>query len=170
MFGQNAKISLVKLIIGLGNPGREYEKNRHNVGHLFVEFFQEKLENTILEIKTFKTKCFMNDSGKCVAEKAHFFKVSPENLFIVHDDLDIKLGEYKIQRGVGPKIHYGINSIEETLATKDFWRVRIGVDARQDEFRIPGEKYVLENFSPEEIIVLQKVFQHVREDLLKIIT
>jgi PTH1 family peptidyl-tRNA hydrolase len=160
----------MKLIIGLGNPGSGYEKNRHNVGHLFVDFFQEKLEGVTLNVKIFKTECFMNDSGSWVAEKTNFFKIAPENLFVVHDDLDIKFGEYKIQRGVGPKIHYGINSIEENLGTKDFWRVRIGVDARQDEFRIPGEKYVLENFSPEEITTLQKVFQPVREDLLKLLT
>jgi len=79
------------------------------------------------------------------------------DLYIVHDDLDIKLGEYKIQKGKGPKVHKGINSIEKALGTDDFWRVRVGVDNRDSNNRTPGEQYVLQDFTSEEKEILDKV-------------
>lgn len=155
----------MKLIIGLGNPGRKYEMNRHNAGHLFVDFFLKKMEGEAVEAKVFKSESFMNDSGKWVSEKVNFFKVSPKDLVLVHDDLDLRFGEFKIQFGVGPKVHYGVNSVEEALGTKDFWRVRIGVDARTVDSRTPGEAYVLESFSEEEMGQLEGLFGEILEKL-----
>ncbi len=144
----------MKLLIGLGNPGEKYKNNRHNVGHMFVDFLG----------RGEKTDCFMNESGKFVRRWADFYKVGPEDLYIVHDDLDIPLGQFKIQLGVGPKVHYGIQSAEKELGTKDFWRVRIGVDARDPENRTPGEQYVLEDFSAEEQEKLKGVFDAISKD------
>lgn len=155
----------MKLIIGLGNPGSRYETNRHNVGHLFVDFFLKKMEGETIDAKVFRSESFMNDSGKWVAEKVNFFKVSPEDLVLVHDDLDLRFGEFKIQLGVGPKIHYGVNSVEEALGTKNFWRVRIGVDARSTENRVDGEIYVLQNFTKDEQNLIDGVFEGVIEKL-----
>ena len=77
-------------------------------------------------------------------------KLPTSNLFVVHDDLDLPLGKFKIQKGVGPRLHNGIESIENHLMTKDFFRVRIGIDNRTPENWIDGETYVLQDFRPEE--------------------
>lgn len=144
----------MKLIIGLGNPGEKYRGNRHNVGHQFVERAK----------KGFKTDVFMNDSGRFVAAKLNFLKLKPADLYVVHDDLDIRLGEYKIQMGIGPKVHNGVSSIEAALGTKDFWRIRIGVDNRDPDNRTPGEDYVLQNFSSDEKKIIEEVFDAILKD------
>lgn len=115
-----------------------------------------------------KPQTFMNESGKAVRKILtnnqfsiiNKFSIS-NDLYVVHDDLDIRLGEFKIQKGRGPKLHNGIESIENHLHTKDFWRVRIGVDNRNPENRIPGEAYVLQDFTGEELMILKTAFQEI---------
>lgn len=141
----------MKLIIGLGNPGEKYKNNRHNVGHMFVDQTGQGI----------KTDCFMNESGAFVSQKFNFYKIPIEDLYIVHDDLDISLGQYKIQKGTGPKVHNGINNIEEVLKSADFWRIRIGVDNRDPNNRTPGDIYVLQDFTKEEKEILKKVFEEI---------
>lgn len=136
----------MKLFIGLGNPGKKFKNNRHNVGHMFVDFAKQGV----------KTNLFMNDSGK--------FVKSQKDFIIIHDDLDLKLGTYKIQFGKGPELHYGIQSVEKELGTKDFWRIRVGVDNRDPSDREPGESYVLKDFTPEERKVLEGVFDAIVKD------
>lgn len=153
----------MKLIVGLGNPGESYRGNRHNVGYMFIdEFAKSKLPQGII---TKKTGLFMNSSGEAVKKFIQESKIKPDELCIVHDDLDIPLGIYKIQLGKGPKLHYGIASIEGSLGTDDFWRVRIGVDNRDIESRIPGEEYVLQDFTPDESVILQNVLKKAALDL-----
>lgn len=158
----------MKLIVGLGNPGEKYKGNRHNVGYVFIdELVKSKLpQNTVVK----KTGLFMNSSGEAVKKFTQENKIRPEDLYIVHDDLDIPLGGYKVQLGKGPKLHYGISSIEGSIGTSDFWRVRIGVDNRDIESRIPGEEYVLEDFTSDELAVLQTVLKKAALDLRKRIT
>ncbi len=159
----------MKLLIGLGNPGKQYEKNRHNAGQRFVRKANLKLEN--FNLKSMETNTFMNESGEAVRRWVAFYRVKPEDLYIAHDDLDIPLGEYKIQFGVGPQLHYGIQSVEKELGTKDFWRVRIGVDNRPASRRAgiprtPGEEYVLQDFTKEELEILeQRAFPKIVEEL-----
>lgn len=136
----------MKLVIGLGNPGKEHQYNRHNVGYLFVDRAK----------KGVKTNLFMNGSGK-------FFK-GKKDFMVVHDDLDLRLGSYKIQFGKGPELHYGIQSIEKELGTKDFWRIRIGVDNRDPKNRELGESYVLKDFTKEELKILEGVFDAILKD------
>lgn len=156
----------MKLVIGLGNPGDKYRNNRHNVGHMVVD---ELLKSGLPKgVAAKKTDVFMNESGLSVKKLVDFYKVSPENLYIIHDDLDIKLGEYKIQKGKGPRVHNGVNSIEETLGTVDFWRVRIGVDNRDAENRTPGEQYVLQDFAGDELGMLDSVLSKAVEELKKV--
>jgi len=143
----------MKLIVGLGNPGERYVKNRHNVGHMVTDSLLSK--NLPRNISVKKTSVFMNESGSEV--KKLLGSLDPNNLYIIHDDLDIPLGAYKIQKGKGPKLHNGILSIERELGSDDFWRVRIGVDNRLSGDRITGEEYVLEDFTQEERQVLDKV-------------
>ena len=151
----------MKLIVGLGNPGQDYAKNRHNVGHMVIDaFLQRNLPKGVL-VK--KTSVFMNESGAEV--KKLLAGIDPGNLYVIHDDLDIPLGSYKIQKGKGPKLHNGINSIERELGTDKFFRVRVGVENRNQEERTPGEEYVLEDFSEEEIVLLKPVIDEICKKL-----
>lgn len=154
----------MKLIIGLGNPGKEYARNRHNVGHMFVDFLK-KQEDLPSDWKILTTEKYMNDSGDDVVSQVNFYKVPPNDLAIVHDDLDLVLGTFKIQLGVSPKVHNGVNSVEEKLGSKEFHRVRIGVDNRDSQNRQDGKTYVLENFTVEEQEVLEKLFGEIYERL-----
>ncbi len=164
----------MKLVIGLGNPGKKYQNNRHNAGHKFVEYLRSEIEDLSKDqkskIKILGTDCFMNESGKFVRQELRNLGIKElSNLYIAHDDLDLPLGSFKIQFGVGPKVHNGIRSVERELGTKDFWRVRIGVDMRprtQDAgYRTQGERYVLEDFTEEERGILENLFPKVWEEL-----
>ncbi len=151
-----------KLVIGIGNPGEKYKNNRHNVGVMLVDFLSSKLtSNFILK----KSDSFMNDSGVFIRNILKSSNSKPENLYVVHDDLDIPLGQYKIQFAKGPKVHNGISSVEKELGSNEFWRIRIGVDARSLEDRTPGERYVLEDFNASEMEILNKVFNEICSSL-----
>lgn len=169
------------ILLGLGNPGEKYASNRHNVGFMFVEWLQREhadandwkydkyadadtarltLHDTRItsEILLAKPKTFMNRSG-FTANKLLTTNNKPlTTLYVIHDDLDIRLGEFKIQQGKGPKVHNGLSSVESSLRFKDFWRIRIGIDNRDPTRRIPGEPYVLQNFTPEEMTSLTDLF------------
>ena len=178
----------MKLFIGLGNPGAKYQGNRHNAGHMFIDWMKDTLNaNTFQKSKStdasytwvqlngektelLKTGSFMNVSGgvvKGILTKHPETKL--DQLYIVHDDLDIPFGKFKIQFGTGPKHHNGIRSIEESLGTEEFWRIRIGVDARPSNSgnsdRVDGETYSLQDFTPEEQQQLQSVFQTIYKQL-----
>ncbi len=153
----------MKLIVGLGNPGENYSNNRHNVGYILVDLLKGKLKNAILA----KTNSFMNDSGTSIRDLVKKNKTDLSNLYVIHDDLDIPLGSYKIQFGVGPKDHNGIIDIEDKLGTKDFWRIRVGVDNRDPNNRAIGEDYVLKDFTESELKIIDGVSGKIKNDLLK---
>lgn len=152
-----------KLIVGLGNPEEKYKNNRHNVGLLAIDFLsQQNLpKNFILK----KSNSFMNESGVFVKNILSTSNAKAENLYIIHDDLDIPLGDFKMQFAKGPKVHNGLTSVEKELGSNEFWRIRIGVDARSLENRTPGEKYVLEDFNAPEMEILNKVFKEIYSSL-----
>lgn len=173
----------MKVIVGLGNPGEMYVNNRHNVGFLVLDHLAGRLGIETWESKfgsligkapgvlLVKPQSFMNRSGDVVSEIVNFYKISLADLIVVHDDLDIKLGEYKIINGVGPKIHNGVNSIENKMGRVDFWRVRLGIDNRPNgEARTAGEEYVLSDFTPEEKTELDKIVKGVVDELVLKIT
>lgn len=153
----------MKLFIGLGNPGAKYQGNRHNAGHMFIDWLRSHDSHLI----TLKTSTFMNQSGVFV--KKHTKKEDLQKLYIIHDDLDIPLGKFKIQFGTGPKLHNGIRSIEDVLGTVEFWRIRIGVDARPSNSgnsdRVDGETYSLQDFTPDEQQQLQTAFETIYKQL-----
>ncbi len=171
----------MKLFVGLGNPESKYSENRHNVGYTAIDTInntlktkykrkpsissQKFLQSIISDYSPFavlaKPMKFMNDSGIAVKKLVDAYKIAPHDLYIIHDDLDIALGEFKIQLGKGPKVHNGIKSVEEELGTKDFGRIRIGVDNRDPENRIPGDKYVLEDFTEEEKRIINWTLQKI---------
>ncbi|GAB4218745.1 MAG: aminoacyl-tRNA hydrolase [Candidatus Microgenomates bacterium] len=176
----------MNIFIGIGNPGKKYQNNRHNVGHIFIDYLVKKLTSwrvselkernfSIAKIFSFdnlilcQTLTYMNESGKAVKKILKTLHVPRSTLYIIHDDLDIPLGKFKIQFANGPKLHNGIKSIEETLKTKDFWRIRIGVDNRKKENWIDGETYVLQNFLDEEKeILINEVFSKIINNHLEI--
>lgn len=170
----------MKLLVGLGNPGKEYENTRHNVGFLFLDYLahnsdenfphtfntQKKFHAEIAEIQLenerillLKPLTFMNESGRAVSGALQFYKLSPSDLILVHDDLDIAFGQFKIQHAKGPKIHNGVTSVETSIQSSEFLRVRIGVENRT--VPISGSEYVLQNFTQEELNELKKIFSHV---------
>ncbi|MBI4973270.1 aminoacyl-tRNA hydrolase [Candidatus Roizmanbacteria bacterium] len=154
----------MKLIIGLGNPDTKYQNNRHNVGHMFVDFMIKELTGSRVNgLLLAKTATYMNLSGKSVQALMQKHHAKLEDLIIVHDDLDIPLSKFRIVKGYGPKLHNGIDSIEEKLGTKDFLRVRIGVDNRTPENRIPGIEYVLRDFEEREGKMVLDIFPQIVE-------
>jgi len=163
----------------LGNIGREYEGTRHNVGFEVLNRLSRvgwgkrgkfDAETVIVgELVLAKPVTLMNNSGKAVKKLIDFYKVDLSDLWVIHDDLDIKLGEYKLQKGVGPKIHNGILSVERSLGNKDFWRIRVGVDSRNGDRNIPGEDYVLKRFNERERKMVEEVIEKIRKELLEMV-
>ncbi len=173
-------------IFGLGNPGKEYEKTRHNVGCFVLDMLSSKLGYHAYKLdKKFqslvsmgtasvlvKPQTFMNASGHAVQSILHYYDKGHasqvdelDHVFIVYDDLDMPLGQYKIQLGIHPKIHNGVNSVIETIHNDRFWNVRIGTDTRNGDRSIPAEKYVLTSFSKQEQEVLDGVLRQVSQEL-----
>ncbi len=152
------------LIVGLGNPGLEYSKTRHNVGQMVVDKLQKlKLPREVI-VK--KSDVFMNESGSFVKRVLSQYRNIPiSSLYVIHDDLDIPLGSYKIQLGRGPKDHKGLESIDRELGTDQYWYVRIGVDNRDLNNRTPGEEYVLRDFTEEERKIIDGVIRKVCKEI-----
>lgn len=152
----------MKVIVGLGNPGIKYVNNRHNVGHIVID----ALQSLKTKDKTLKSDKYMNDSGLFVKKlKDKYPKMQLSDLYVIHDDLDIPLGSFKIQFGKGPKVHNGLNDIYEKIGTSDFWHVRVGVDNRDPENRASGHDYVLEDFSEDEKAILNGVIKQICNQL-----
>ncbi len=154
----------MKLVVGLGNIGEKYKNTRHNVGFMVIDEL-EKYKEELGKVMLVKPTTFMNESGRAVSKVKNFYKIDLDDLYVVHDDLDLELGEYKIQKGVGPKVHNGVASVEEWLGSKEFWRVRVGVDNRKGSRVVSGEDYVLGKFNKVEIEVLDKVLKEVTKEL-----
>lgn len=166
----------MKLLVGLGNPGEKYAQNRHNAGFMFADFVAglhkgsftydkyllSEVSKDIPDIAIAKPQTFMNKSGAAASKLVERYlgdrSAIPSSLIVAHDDLDIPLGKFRIVRGYGPKLHNGIESIEQNLHFNDFLRIRIGVDSRKPGMRIPGLDYVLQNFNGEEKQLLQSQF------------
>ena len=153
------------LVVGLGNPGPQYAKTRHNVGFMVADVLAGRMgaafkvhKKSGAEIVTgrlghrpvvlAKPRTYMNESGRQVGPLAKFYSVSPADVIVIHDELDIDFGQIRLKLGGGEGGHNGLRSVANALGTKDFQRVRIGIG------RPPGRKdpaaFVLENFSAAE--------------------
>jgi peptidyl-tRNA hydrolase, PTH1 family len=134
--------SLDLLIAGLGNPGREHADDRHNVGWMVVEelsrrhdgSFRSKFNGRVAEtriadarVALLQPETYMNESGRSISAAARFFKVAPEDVLVVHDDVDLDVGRLQARLGGGLAGHNGLRSIAQVLGTPDFLRVRVGV-------------------------------------------
>jgi peptidyl-tRNA hydrolase, PTH1 family len=161
----DAASSLDLLVVGLGNPGRAYERTRHNVGWLVADELARRLDGSWrskfsgqlaqvrlddAKLALVKPETFMNDSGRSVAAAARFFKVDPASLLIVHDDVDLEPGRLQARAGGGLAGHNGLRSLAQALGTQDFLRLRIGVGrpGRGDPRSVAD--YVLSGFDPAE--------------------
>ena len=160
MFGRSKPI----LIAGLGNPGREYRGNRHNVGYTVLDRLAEKLEISFTKMKMealmtavrykrhrlilVKPQTFMNLSGKAVGSFARFYKIPLENILVVYDDIDLPFGTLRMKPDGGDAGQKGVRSIIDVLGTKEFSRLRVGID--RPPGRMPVSDYVLQDFSGQE--------------------
>jgi PTH1 family peptidyl-tRNA hydrolase len=153
------------LVACLGNPGREYAGNRHNVGWMVVDelarrhdgAWRAKFDGKLAEIRIdghkvalLKPETYMNDSGRAVNAAMRFFKLEPDSLLVVHDESDLESGRMQARRGGGLAGHNGLRSIAERLGTSDFLRLRVGVGRPGRGDPRPLADYVLTNFEPHE--------------------
>jgi len=160
------------LVVGLGNPGPDYANTRHNVGFLFLDYLADRHNASFVGSKwqaqiatlrlvgqavTFvKPETFMNRSGLAVSRIAAYYKVAPKKIIVVHDDLDLPVGRVKLMHDRGAGGHNGTRSLIEQLASKEFPRFKIGIGRPQSQ--MPVEKYVLANFSAEELHQVAEIF------------
>ncbi len=157
--------SLDLLVVGLGNPGREYARNRHNVGWMVVDelgrrhdaSFRSKFDGRLAEVRIdghkvalLKPETYMNDSGRSARAVMRFFKLEPDAVLVVHDDSDLELGRLQARRGGGLAGHNGLRSMAKHLGTPEFLRVRVGVGRPGRGDRRSLADWVLSDFEPHE--------------------
>lgn len=164
----------IRLIVGLGNPGREYERTRHNAGYWWVDAIAERkrarwsreskfhgwttrIEEGPRDFWLLKPATYMNESGRSVCALARFYRIEPAQILVVHDELDLPPGTVRLKKGGGTGGHNGLGDIAEALGTKDFWRLRIGIGH-------PGQKdlvidYVLEKPRRDEQEAIDPAFE-----------
>jgi len=160
----------IKLFVGLGNPGEQYVETRHNVGFWWIDFIGQNHKLSLKNSKKYfgefskhnedgevfflKPSTFMNDSGKSVQALAKFYKIEPEEILVIHDELDIQPGTAKLKLGGGHGGHNGLKSIQTSIGSNNFWRLRIGVGHPGDKSKVIG--YVLNKPSKIEMQLIQE--------------
>jgi len=172
------------LIIGLGNPGREYKNTRHNIGFMLIDHIAVRLNARGMKLQSkaivisalyeerkiilAKPQTFMNLSGQSVQGLLHFYKIPFENLLVAHDDLDIPLGTIRIRPTGGPGGQRGMASTIEQLGTKDFPRLRLGIG--RPPGRMDAKDYVLQDFSKDDMKLLPEILEHGVDAALTFVT
>ena len=166
---------MIKLFVGLGNPGPDYEATRHNAGFWWIDALARELKTTLVPERSYhglvarttvhgqnvwllEPQTFMNLSGKSVASLARFFKILPEEILVVHDELDIAPGQVKLKRGGSHAGHNGLRDIHGQLGSPDYWRLRVGIGH-------PGVKsevanWVLKKPSPDQRTLIEDSIVH----------
>ena len=168
----------MKLVVGLGNPGREYENTRHNIGFLTIDKFADKLGVAITKSKFnglygetlingekvlfLKPQSYINLSGEVIRKFVDFYKISISDILIIHDDLDLEVGTYKIKQKGSSGGHNGLKNIELHLGTQEYKRIKIGISNNKN---IDTKDYVLGKLSNEE----EKQLNEVKNDVLDIL-
>ena len=172
----------MKLIVGLGNPGKEYENTRHNIGFNIVDTFlnvkseasnwKEKdgaeyiILGTTSKVIYIKPTTYMNLSGRAVRNFMNFYKIEVKDVLVIHDDLDLELGTYKLKKSSTSGGHNGVQSIIDELGTNDFLRLKIGISKPEYDNIID---FVLKKFAPselEQIVNNTKVFHRIIKDFI----
>ena len=161
------------LIAGLGNPGRQYKRNRHNAGFMLLDVLAARLETSFsrLEMKSLITRCrygesriilakpqtYMNNSGQAIGSLLRYYKIPHSNLFVCYDDVDLELGTIRIRGAGGAGGQKGMASIINNLSTQDFARLRVGIS--RPPGRMEASDYVLQDFSSAERELLGEVLE-----------
>jgi peptidyl-tRNA hydrolase, PTH1 family len=171
----------MKLIVGLGNPGKQYEKTHHNSGFIILDelksifnfpdfifekkFNAEATEGKINEEKIIlaKPQTFMNLSGTSVRSILDFYKISSEDLIVIHDDVDIEFGKIRTSEDSGAAGHNGVQNIIDNIGTQKFKRFRIGTlgEEKRKELKMPVDDFVLQKFSDEEMETIKNLAQEI---------
>lgn len=156
----------MQVIVGLGNPDEKYLNTRHNAGFLALayiireigaELIDTKFEAKVHEMRDPKKnllvfpQTYMNNSGSAVKAILDFYKLTPKDILILHDEVDLPLGTIKFTENSGTAGHNGVQSIVEALGTQEFRRIRIGIESRENKDQPPTEAFVLQTFTPEEM-------------------
>ena len=166
---------MIKLFVGLGNPGPDYEATRHNAGFWWIDALARELKVNLVPERSYyglagrtsvngqsvwllQPQTFMNLSGKSVASLARFFKIQPEEILVVHDELDLPPGQVKLKRGGSRAGHNGLRDIHAQLGSPNYWRLRIGIGH-------PGEKsevanWVLKKPAPDQRTLIEDSIAH----------
>ena len=160
----------IRIVVGLGNPGPQYEATRHNTGFWFVDMLahrhggvfraETRFHGLLATISVAGTECrllkpatFMNRSGQAVLSLAHYFKIPPEQILVAHDELDLPAGVVRLKQGGGHAGHNGLRDTMAALGSRDFYRLRIGIDHPQDRSRVVDYVLSRPSRSDEEAIV-----------------
>lgn len=177
----------MKLIVGLGNPGKKYKNTRHNIGFEILDsiasnekfsswkkklkFHAEISEGSIVAEKILLAKplAYMNNSGQAVSAIAQYCKISPRDIVVIHDDLDLPIGTLRISQNSSSGGHKGVQSIIDALGTEEFARLRLGI-CGENRAHTPAEEYVLENFTSEEKIKIEDAAKLLIEALEQVIS
>lgn len=180
----------MNLIIGLGNPGKKYESTRHNIGFMVVDdlarqenlSWQEDTKNKAMVAKgsdyvLVKPQTFMNLSGETTAKLLRYYHLLPRSIFgtkkdsdltafltVIHDELDLPFGKYKVASNSSSAGHNGVQSIIDHLKTKNFQRIRIGINTESRK-NIPGDKFVLQRFNDDEIKRIEKILPEILSNI-----
>ena len=168
----------MRLLVGLGNPEREYAKNRHNVGFMALDHIvqrhnfsasRNKFESELCEGKignekvlALKPQTYMNESGRAIAQAARFYKIEVGDIIVLHDELDLAPGKIKVKKGGGAGGHNGIKSLDSHIGP-DYWRIRIGIGHPGDKTRVTG--HVLSDFSRQDEKWLLPLFDALADNL-----
>lgn len=167
----------MKLVVGLGNPGERYKNNRHNAGFIILDAFvaqkvlnwstNKKLHSEVCvdkedDLILLKPQTFMNNSGRAVCEALAYYSTDTSDLLVIHDDVDLEPLQFRVSRNSSSAGHHGVQDIVDKIDTQDFTRIRVGVGRPkaivdgQERPSYSVEKYVLEDFSQEELEVIRK--------------
>lgn len=170
------------LIAGLGNPGRKYLRTRHNIGFMVIDEIAHRYSIELKERKEYRIGrgstddrkivlieplLYMNMSGPVIKKMLSKLNVKPENLIVIHDDIDMEAGKLKIKRYGSSGGHKGVESIIQSIDSKNFIRLKIGIGRKED---IPPEEYVLSKFSREEMIIFKNTIKKAEEAVESIIS
>ena len=180
----------MNILIGLGNPEKKYELTRHNAGFMLLDKIQKTLDfpdfefnkkfnaeiskNNLeeKEILLAKPQTYMNLSGTAVKAILDFYKLSPNDIIVIHDDIDIPLGKYKIATDSSSAGHNGVQNIIDQLGTQKFRRIRIGIGQEKEGAlvcRLGVHDFVLEKFTPEELETIEKISEDILEEIKKLL-
>ncbi len=175
----------IRLIVGLGNPGAKYDDTRHNAGFWFVALLARRHGGRLLseskfhgllsrmridgfDLRLLQPLTFMNRSGQSVAAVARYFDIAPEQMLVVHDELDLPPGQVRLKQGGGHAGHNGLRDIMSALGSRDFWRLRVGIDHPQERSRVVD--YVLSRPGRDEVRAIEESLEDAADSLCDIVS